>query len=655
LSQGNLWAQEQAPATRALSIPQNHPRILFTKDDVAILRQRMQGQPVAAASSGRAAIRGHGFNYVVLGDKLSAERAIQAALTMCKPGLGSEVNRDFEDLFDIATCYDWCYSALSTEAKSRLGLALAEAMDKHNYTVKMRRGPGHNMTTENSLGALAAGLALHGEHPNAEKWIREACKAVLDEAMNGHLDKLCPDGEDFEGTQYHGARYQGEAIFAWMLLKGTGINAFTSKYPHLMNGVNWWIYILEPHLNYQHLQYGDTNHRGIAARNVLSALCLSAGANDPYAAWYASKGSIAGWESIVFRPPLLKPPSEGLPTHKFFRMGMAVLRSGWDIGPSSRDTLFTFMCRDYMLGWHCHQDANHFTLSRRGELAVDSGVYQGNSQHMYDYARRTIAHNSMLIYDPEEPLPLNVRTRDGGQVCHHDADGDWLKRTGLTQVAWKTYDTANFKTFGVGDGYYYMCGDATKAYNLKDFKKCELFTREIVYVKEIDPPLIVIFDRVVSTKPSSKKTWLLHTHEQPQISGTTVVVSEQAGGQLVVQSLLPARPQIRAVGGPGKEYWVDDPGLNVTTERIYGRWRIEISPSANQASDLFLAVLYPCDPSSPPPVSRLVERSGVAGCEVNVVGQKYEILFNTKEASGGTFNGKFLATSDPSVFNPDSR
>ncbi len=649
-----LWAQEPqthaAQAAPALNIPKDHPRLFFTRDDLAQFKQRMNGQPVAAGARGRAAIRGHGFNYAVLGDKASAERAIQAALLLCRPGLGSNVNRDFEDVFDIATCYDWCYAALSPEAKAKLAATLAEAMDKHAYTTKMRRGPGHNMTPENALGALTAGLALYGEHPNAEKWIREACQAVLDEAMNGYLDKLCPDGGDFEGTQYHGARYQCEVIFAWILLKGTGINAFTPRYPHLLNGVNWWIYILEPHLNYQHLQYGDTNHRGIMARNVLSALGLAAGAHDPYAAWYASKGPIAGWESVVFRPAALKAPSEGLPLYKFFRMGMAVVRSGWNIGPESRDTFFTFLCRDYMLGWHCHQDANHFTLSRRGELAIDSGVYRSNSAHMYDYARRTIAHNSMLIYDPDEPLPKHVRTRDGGQICHHDAQGAWMKETGLTQVAWKTYDTADFKTFGVGDAYYYMCGDATRAYNLKEFKKCELFTREVVYVKEIDPPVLVIFDRVVATKPSSKKTWLLHTHEEPEIRGTTATVREHRG-QLMVQSLLPANPQLRVVGGPGKEYWVDDPGINVEAS-IRGRWRLEISPGTRQASDLFLTVLYPCDPGSAAPVSRVIEQRDRTGCEIMIAGKKYEILFNTKGDNGGTFNGQPFATTDPNAAQP---
>jgi hypothetical protein len=271
---------------------------------------------------------------------------------------------------------------------------------------------------------------------------------------------------------------------------------------------------------------------------------------------------------------------------------------------------------------------------------------------MYDYARRTIAHNSMLIDDSQEPLPGNVRTRDGGQICHHDADGEWLKRTGLKQVAWKTYDTANFKTFGVGDDYYYMCGDATNAYNLKDFKKCELFTREIVYIHEIDPPVIVIFDRVVSTKRTSRKTWLLHTHEEPQIGGAAATISQKHGGQLIVQSLLPAKAQIRVVGGPGKEYWVDDPGINVA-ERVNGAWRIEVSPSDEEASTNFLTVLYPCDPGSAAPVSKVLEQNGHTGCGLLVAGRNYEILFNNTGQNGGTLNGKPLVTTDANAAKPN--
>ena len=578
------------------------------------------------------------------GDAAAAERSIAEAVRLCQPGLGSEPNSHFEDLIDIAICYDWCHAALGP-AKDKLARALSEAMEKHDFPRRMRRGPGHNMQTENSLAAQAAGLALFGEHPRAEHWLRESRKAVVEEAMTGHLDKFCPDGGDFEGVQYHGARYQGEGIFAWIWLKGTGENLFTKDHPHLVNGVNWWIYLLEPHQSGVHIIQGDTNNRGIMERNAISAACLSLGAGDPYAGWYATQ-RLRGWAAVALAPEAIKPPREGLPPYKFFRMGMAAIRSGWEIGPGSRDTLFTFLCRDYMQGWHCHQDVNHFTISRRGELAIDSGVYAGNSQHMRDYARRTIAHNSLLVYDPAEPLPPGVNTRDGGQVFHNDEE--FLQRTGAKLLGWRTYDSCDFRAFGVGPGYYYLCGDGTKAYNYQDFKKVELCTREVVYINDVDPPLIVVFDRVVATRPSSKKTWLLHTIQRPEVSGTTAVVREKEG-QLVVQSLLPRQAQLEVIGGPGREYWVADPGVNCPPPngRIWGSWRLEISPRAASAGDVFLTVLYPCDPESVAPTAELIEDAGQAGCRVTVAGRRHTLLFNTQGGNGGTFDGIPLSTTDP--------
>src|SRR5260221_9260186 len=178
------------------------------------------------------------------------------------------------------------------------------------------------MSTETALSPLAAGLALHGEHPNAEQWMLDARRVVVDECIAGHQDKLCPDGDDFEGTQYHGARYQGEGIWCWIWFKATGENLFTPQHPQLIHAVDWWIYMLEPfHDDHRpfHLSQGDTTHRGIANRNVTSAAGLSLAARDPYAGWYAAQGGLTGWEAVVLKPDAIKAPGNGLPLHKFFR------------------------------------------------------------------------------------------------------------------------------------------------------------------------------------------------------------------------------------------------------------------------------------------------------------------------------------------------
>jgi hypothetical protein len=72
----------------------------------------------------------------------------------------------------------------------------------------------------------------------------------------------------------------------------------------------------------------------------------------------------------------------------------------------------------------------------------------------------------------------------------------------------------------------------------------------------------------------------------------------QSSGKLYCETLLPKEARVEFVGGPGKEFWVN--GRNYPT-RIRevdlvsepGVGRIEVSPSAPRALDVFLHVLSP--------------------------------------------------------------
>ena len=73
-------------------------------------------------------------------------------------------------------------------------------------------------------------------------------------------------------------------------------------------------------------------------------------------------------------------------------------------------------------------DLGHFSIYYKGHLALDSGIYQGKDadngwgkENYVNYYSRTIAHNSLLIYDPDEPKPVGgwkekAKARDGGQI-----------------------------------------------------------------------------------------------------------------------------------------------------------------------------------------------------------------------------------------------
>ncbi|MFH1267619.1 MAG: hypothetical protein ABIK89_18025, partial [Planctomycetota bacterium] len=120
------------------------------------------------------------------------------------------------------------------------------------------------------------------------------------------------------------------------------------------------------------------------------------------------------------------------------------------------------------------------------------------------------------------------------------------------------------------------------------------------------PASLVVFDRVHSTTPEFKKKWLLHSIQEPKINDRTVtVVRDEApyGGELFIESLLPARATVTKIGGPGKEFWVESLGKNFPVQKPPpsepGAWRIEVSPAEPAAADRFLHVLRACPAKKP--------------------------------------------------------
>ena len=98
-----------------------------------------------------------------------------------------------------------------------------------------------------------------------------------------------------------------------------------------------------------------------------------------------------------------------LPLLKYFPYpygGMAV-RTSWDTGSTSDAVVAEMKIGERHFANHAHLDAGSFQIYYKGPLAVESGIYQGagsgyGSEHFRSYYQRTIAHNCMLVYNPNE-------------------------------------------------------------------------------------------------------------------------------------------------------------------------------------------------------------------------------------------------------------
>lgn len=314
--------------------------------------------------------------------------------------------------------------------------------------------------------------------------------------------------------------------------------------------------------------------------------------------------------------------------------GNVFMRDSWDFDDA---TLFEFKSSSFSSENHHHLDQNSFSLFYDAPLLVDSGVYDKyDSDHWKNYYRRTIAHNSIVVYDPAETFGTTAgASNDGGQWYRGDTYpklADIMPASATKPAGQNWLD--GIDRFGRSARYAYARGNASKAYKGTKLDITDGFTRSVLYVRPANAgdgakPVILVYDRVHSKHPTVANkglpaTSLLHSATEPEVDGglqpisgspgryavpgtrNVPLVIRNGGGMVTVEPLLPVRPSIKVVGGApgegtlckqssgpdsddcrflvrrvkdGKTEWVNYAPLATSHKQQsdYGAWRVEIS------------------------------------------------------------------------------
>ena len=316
----------------------------------------------------------------------------------------------------------------------------------------------------------------------------------------------------------------------------------------------------------------------------------------------------------------------------FENMGQVFTRTG--SGPDDTYALFT---AGGLISQHRHYDNNNFVIYRNGFRALDTGTRPEPGQHLTHYYCRTVAHNCILIHMPGEIMPRYW----GGPALSEEVlpvpnDGGQSVQLGSEIVA---YDE--------NEDYVYIASDATKSYH-KD--KSELVLRQFLFLL---PDHFVVFDRVISSRPEYKKTWLLHTAAEPIITGKEFV-EESGGGKLLCRTLLPENAGLTKIGGPGKQFWSggrnwplpvltpDDwnyrrsAKVPMDTVALLGQWRVEVTPSQPASEDIFLHLIQVGDHTLNTMVNtELLQIGEMTGVRFEYNSKKYEVMFATNGSPAG--------------------
>jgi len=313
---------------------------------------------------------------------------------------------------------------------------------------------------------------------------------------------------------------------------------------------------------------------------------------------------------------------EGMPIARHFeKIGLVLMSSGF--GPE--DTYALFACGGGEV-FSEHYDATHFSINRKGYLALDSG--SGNlDPHTQNYAKQTVAHNAVLIHMPGEE-------NHGGQD--------------------KTTNFARVLAFETSPLFSYVATDATGTYNPA---KCRQMVRQFIY---LNPGLFLVFDRVASTKKEYAKEWLLHTSGEPEIAGKEFR-ADQGEGRIFCRTMYPADAVVEKVGGHGKEFRAKGQnwplpwnfkrfGMEGPEDRVpdtLGRWRVEVSPGSQKEYDCFLHLVQVAGQDAEAMAeSRVSEREGKLIVTFPQENRLYEITLDKTGDTGGhvkiTEKGKTL-------------
>ncbi|HUU59987.1 MAG TPA: heparinase II/III family protein [Phycisphaerae bacterium] len=561
------------------------------------------------------------------------------------------------------TAADWVWDDLSAAERGRYGRAL---LDMAEWVLKnvWRHSDFNNHFVSEHLSVLYVAVLLDGERidPARVAKLMYVGKAyLLDHAVPaaneiaGQLMRLWKDipflsayraepppgqraGVFFVGGQAEGFSYNDWgyarplALTCEMWRVATGQDVFADSSFFRGQSV-WHAYALRPDTNT--FARSEDCPSGFGPGEDLKAFMhlLAGRLNDPLAEWLAGrvkwKYVQKGWTEILFRDPKLiarSPKEMGLPPAACFaKLGHAYFRSAWG---DERAAFALFQCGPFYAG-HQHLDNNTFVIHRGGSLAVDSGTNDyGN--HRGNYYARTVAHNGVLVFDPDEKFSAAAWS---GKDAAGSNDGGQMRGALVTSRAGRfrpggPADTGRIIAFANGRFCAGCAGDATRSYSPRKVRRA---VRAFFHLRpEKTGPestdTFVVFDRVETTRPELERKWILHSIERPAVHGARFLIAH-GRGRLAGQVIVPQDPKIKLVGGPGKESFVDGKDYPPTQKKRdpeHGSWRVEV-PIPSQS----LVVLHAQMKQGPPPPDLKIERiDGATAVRVPSGDLEYRILLD---------------------------
>jgi len=685
-------------------IPRGHPRIFLTPERLSVLRGRATGDnPRWTTLLGRARDPE--------GDKL-AKALVRQVLDDPSYCLGTDgaiaealaeiagEGRWAAQAGDIALVYDWCHGELTSSDRHTI-LGFFDSVRSGGDDI-----PGWgNYWPRWGYSYAMMGLAALDDTPAAPDWLDEFRQRRFGGYDVANLDRIAAGGGWPEGTVYDWIAnlWRVKAVEGWR--SATGENLFlatdwfrqrlgfllTQSWPGVRDvwGSSWY---------HPYTSHGDgERNRGPMANfgRIMAEILIGAFPDELLAhqlqAYLAAPPAdhpddfLAHEEFLFFDPQ--EPTAPPGPTGWLAAgTGDVVFRSGWPSGAADTGTNVTVIglhCGD-RFSYHQHYEQGSFTLFAGEPLLLDSGVYSGEglSNHDVNYYVRTIAHNTLIVYNPREDFGASrpdASSNDGGQRSPYPGTRA-PPSVAYQQEHAPIYETGDILRHENTGTLGYVLADATAAYNTPAYNQAEgadlpgnvakvmRFQRELVYLRPSDGwehEAVVLHDRVGVTDPSfsgANTKLLFHMQNEPEVDGTgtevstgetlfsqaqEAVVTTSGGARATIRFLLPPGHNVRRVGGRGvKAFWVFDANYDWQWEESepqprpvndfedvpWGEWRLELEPADTALDHNFVTVILPdATGSATAPATVAVVSQEVEGVLIGGPERAQAVLFSASD------------------------
>ena len=390
--------------------------------------------------------------------------------------------------------------------------------------------------------------------------------------------------------------HMGPVLNAWAHATNNYPGLFTTTYPWLRNIGYCTIYAARPDMTLERINGSrdggwltpEYTASGGQPAQFGTLELLGDAYNDPTLRGWAR---LLDWSNITpygFEPTAFPfaPPDKAVNAANN-RSGLAKVRNfpGWGTifrtGWGENDTFATLRCADHYWS-HDIQDIGALTIYSRGPLAIRSGTYIAGSasMHYYLYAKQAISQNVPLVIDgtansgndfySTETVPVSRKDgtvsnlampNDGGQ---RRVGSGWQQLgTTLAQGMQAPSDIAEWKRdremfracsnigFAANPGYSASFIDMTAAYNntyshgtrtgtgiydqpntSNRTYRVQKAVRGLIWIPRGTAAYAIVYDEITSTNAAMLKKWLLHSIEQPTISGNHFTITRNRSATL---------------------------------------------------------------------------------------------------------------------------